>query len=294
LKKSVLVLLIGASLFFPVVQGNARELNSGVSLRLSFAMGNTSVGDMSGFINSMNGILLKTAKLSNYTTSGKLENVNLGPEFGGELVLKLSRNFGIGVGFTYLTRNRESAIEIKSLASNKTGLIRYDANYKAYPVTVSGYYYIPIGKNLNAFVSAGVGYYFAKIETAITEEIADGGNTSLGAQSEMKANDQGLGFHGSMGLEYKLSKSISLFFEGSGRLAEFKDWEGEVKFSKNDIVKGSLWYVGADAKYFKDYYGLEFADRKPQGKNIKSARKAEINFSGFSLKIGIKIGFGKK
>ena len=106
----------------------------------------------------------------------------------------------------------------------------------------------------------------------------------------------GIGFHGGVGLEYRLRKNVSLVVEGSGRYARVSGLKGEYNEQSSEGAdatdKGKLYYY--EWKYNEKLYPwVELLDRDPSEINFSSpiynAREAVIDFSGFSLRAGIKI-----
>jgi len=135
-----------------------------------------------------------------------------------------------------------------------------------------------------------------------------------------KATCNTLGFHFGAGFNFKLSSAISLYAEAFYRIAKFDNWQGNASFtmtgtedwgwvndpngpgpnthtsSDSDSWTGKLWYYEDYISYLRSkYYGhydLFKAGDEPVNDNFtKNVRPAEFNITGFSLRIGVKIGF---
>jgi hypothetical protein len=166
--------------------------------------------------------------------------------------------------------------------------------YKVVPITLSGYYTLPVASKMKAFFRAGAEYYFATWDYKIREENELVGIT-LWSQNEGTAKDNGFGFHGGLGLEYSISGSIALFVEGTGRYVDLKDWDVDNLYQDafgSERNTGTFWFI---EKYEEDtgkyYPNLHPGDEEPSYPGIKNARKAEISLSGVVFKLGVKFRF---
>jgi opacity protein-like surface antigen len=277
--------------------GNAEGILKNFSLRLSIGMGNTMGGDLKDVIDDMNTNLTRIASMAQVSLQGGLENVNWGPDFEGEILYKLSKNFAMGLGFVYMTRKKDSSIGLLIDEDNRISLT-WEPEYSAFPINVSAYYFIPVNDKIQAYVKAGTGYYFAKMDFRVREEehtyYYDDWN-----QDVATAKDKGFGFHGGFGIEYNLSNKISIFLEGTGKYVNFNNWDvkntNTSKYYSPMEVEGTLWVVEEYDPDTDQYYtSLQLLDETPSGPYIRNPRKADISFSGISLRIGIKIRLGKK
>jgi opacity protein-like surface antigen len=230
------------------------------------------------------------------TKTGKLENPNWGSDFEGELVFSLSKNFGVGLGVGYLKRSKDSSLELTLQPLGRAALT-WKPEYSLIPITMSGYYSFPIASKMNAFLKAGIGYYFVKVYFKLREEYEAFVGMSGWEEEEAEAKESGLGFHGGLGFEYNLTATISLFTEGMGRYLKITNWEFEGTGTyPSGVIEGSgtAWYeeefFEATGKY---YPGLEITEQRPSRPGLRDVREAEIDFSGFSFRVGIRIRFGK-
>ena len=82
-----------------------------------------------------------------------------------------------------------------------------------------------------------------------------------------------------------------------GRYLKITDWEFEGTTTyPTGVIKasGTLWYLEEFFEENGKYYpGLQISEQKPTDLEYRNARKAEIDFSGLSFKVGIRIRFGK-
>jgi hypothetical protein len=122
------------------------------------------------------------------------------------------------------------------------------------------------------------------------------------------ATGKQIGYHGGIALEYILHKRVSLIFAGDWRVAKIESFEGSelhhidifdgygILQATQDLTSaGFLYHLIGDAAYTWDvrhekivlssfpppFYGIE---------NPFGERKAFLDLSGFTFRIGVKIG----
>ena len=89
------------------------------------------------------------------------------------------------------------------------------------PVTLSLYFSPPAIAPMNFYVFGGVGYYLGKAKTIYRKYYELTGFVSFWAMITADIKDRGIGFHGGVGLEFKLIPKIALFIEGKARCCKF-------------------------------------------------------------------------
>lgn len=147
---------------------------------------------------------------------------------------------------------------------------------------------------MNVFVKAGVGYYIAKIKYIIQVEEMLLGDIYTEQQSG-KTTDQGFGIHGGHGVEYRIAANFDLFFEGTGRYVNLKDWDVEnntISPWGNSFETGKFWYADEYNETTDEYYGtIQMSEEMPEEPGLSNVRKAEISLSGITFRVGVKIRF---
>jgi len=296
-RKPVLLSVTILGIFFLTTAGNAQDSYKKFNLKFSGGYGNTAQGDLGEVMDGLNSQLADLAATVGLANPDDVENVNWGFDFEGEFVFSLSKNFGVGLGVGYMERKKDSlaVLELEPLIS---GSFSWEPKYSAIPINLSGYYYLPISSKMNAFLKAGIGYYSAKITFKTRQELKLLGSPNEWDQNDGEAKDNGFGFHGGLGFEYKITESISLYAEGIGRYANFKNWDVDNTYSDSSGYtlreSGTFWYVEEYEEQTGKYYpSLHLSEQKPSDPGLRNIKKAEIDFSGFSFRIGVKIGLGK-
>jgi len=220
-------------------------------------------------------------------------------EFTSDIIIDITPNLGIGFGSGYLRANSPSTLTfykealvyiLEEMASVlEIGVI---------PLRVGLFYSIPIHRLFNISLNGGTGIYLAKYSYSL-------GSTWYGSGSTWEdineighvANATGLGFHGGIGLELNLNRRAVFLIECQGRYAKFGHFKGTETILEwgalgpagyrnffTTVKEGSLYYLED-----KNYPRLVISKEKPSGFN--SVKKANFDFSGFSIRAGIKIRF---
>lgn len=287
IKRKLIILLPMVFAFFSLTGIGQAQLK--LSFKATGGYGTISTGDINTVINSKDNMLKDQASIYEYTKEGALEKIKWGLNIEGEFILNLTDNVRIGLGSGYIQWKKGSTTR---LIVETLGTATYNAepNITAIPIKISAHYCYPIASKMNILLNGGIGYYFGKITLRLEEEIPFAGG---GIQQVFKVKDNGVGFHGGIGFEYNIIQNIAFFVEGAGRYAKLKDWKGEMTYKDwlDQLTKkrsGVFWYYKYE-RYGKYYSNVDIKEDKPTDPNFKNLRKFECSFSGFSLKVGIRI-----
>ena len=146
----------------------------------------------------------------------------------GELGFQFSERVGIlaEVGYGYMTSEYESRSTSNSYSSSS----KSENTYTISPMSLSLLYTAPLGKDLSAYIGAGVGYYKIKIKDTYT-------STWSGTETDEDEGD-GIIPHISIGLDFSVADHISLF-------GELKQGVGKITFEKTE------------SEYYDEYHRKE-------------------------------------
>jgi opacity protein-like surface antigen len=216
--------------------------------------------------------------------------------FKGELLFNLSPYMSIAFGAEYLSKNNPGSMSFDleySEAYYDNGYyvdisadisVSMESEYKltAIPLTLSLYFFIPMGNAADFFITGGAGYYLGKIElnqtsqedekvqvdaydtaggsllhSSLEEYSSDGTETA-----EAKCNT--IGYHGGAGFSINLSPNLSFVFEGGYRYVNFKKWEVDYTYDESWYEKwGEKW--GQSDWVYEEYSGT-YSDSFEGGK----------------------------
>ncbi len=285
ISKKVSVLIIGfLSLLFLPELSNAERLG----IKLSGGINYLEVGDPNASLKGLADFLKDWASGGGETVEGDIKKIHFGLDLEGDVIFYLTPRFGISVGSGYISGKRR-------MAENKIAFMSQTFSdgmkVSAIPVRLGVYYYLPLSSRIRFFLNGGAGYYFAEWSETYRNE------TPVGVIARnQKAKAHGIGFHGGVGFELNLVSPITLVFEGQGRYVKIGGFEGErytdEVFFETIIEKGTLFYFENQIFAGGEWYPMiDIREQEPVGIFVRNIREAEVDFSGFTFRAGIKINF---
>ena len=253
-------------------------------LKLSAGITSMAGGDLNAGLEGFSNYWAGLAAASGYAVKGSFSPARLGPDAGFDLIWRLSPTLGVGIGAGYIGAARESVMTFESAAGTVTQTVR--PSYGAEPVRIGIFKTVPLSRTLNLVLNGGLGFYFAQAKALWTIG-TDGGYGELLDASVEKG---GLGFHGGLALEFKAGNLISVLLEMAGRYARFSGFTG---IGSDDVngdattTQGTLYYFEPfDSATGAKVYSMVYVFSEAPGGDVR-AREARIDFSGFSLRLGI-------
>lgn len=333
MKKKATFLLIGLLLFS--LNASASELSLKLYGGGSWFQGgdlNKNIRGWENFFNDRN--------TSPYSSSYNLKELHILWERGGEIAYNISPRFCVAFGLELVTgaTKGESSSRLKqeqnyfnspadfgTIHLDEQSLQQPEYTLQAIPITLTFYYYFPLGKGVRFFLGCGGGFYFGKIayeeDYQYDFDYRDDKNSSgsllqyvsqyssSGTYSEASTS-KAFGVHGRWGVEFKIRDSLHLIIEALGRVADFGNWNGSKSDiydwkhiwgfwgansdsgSLSEVSKGKLWMVDfISDETGKSYPRFVFSEEKPIFSSYEGAREAKINLNGFTLRLGFKMSF---
>jgi len=281
-KKALLILFLLFSSF-------SLSFGIDISLKLSGGLSYIKLDDINRSLKGWEE-LWKKIILSNEDwefAGGESRKFNIGYNLEGEIMFSLSphlaASFGVGLIYGELA---EEKIEVFINSNSSTSSITRPTKVNARPLTFSGYFFYPIGKKLDVFIKGGTGLIWTKY-------IEREGGKSLTADTynywwHQEASAQGPVFLGGLGIIYRIDSSLGFFLEGGTRWAKITGFQGKTPEGE----EGDLYFF-EEYDSNLDYWHAKYRifTEEPTGDNFRSVKKAVVDFSGFSAKIGLLIKF---
>ncbi|MFQ5722421.1 MAG: hypothetical protein ACE5GI_08000 [Candidatus Aminicenantales bacterium] len=143
-------------------------------------------------------------------------------------------------------------------------------------------------------VNGGVDFHFAKFSQNYKYEAILPSGDQLWYRNYIKAHQLFFGLNGGVELELSFTKNIALVVEAEGRFGKLRNMKGSIKhehkYGLGPYEKGTLyffnrWDSGIEARYSE----LSVYKKKPKGLGRSNIRKAIMDLSGYSLRVGTKI-----
>jgi len=231
---------------------------------------------------------IEAKEKNNWQVLGEnVRSMHSGVNLEGEILFSFIPRISLGLGAGYIYSDVNEA-KAEVIVERPTGTFShvFPMTVSAYPVTLSGYYFIPLMSKLRLFLRGGSGLVWAKY---VNRE----GRKSLTVKKYsylelQKASASGSITLAGLGFMYDSDMGVRFFIEGTARLAKIKGFSGE-----NEVgIKGTLYYF---EEYISDQdlwqAKAKIMAEKPSGPNFRSVSEAVVDFSGFSAKIGFMIRF---
>jgi hypothetical protein len=217
----------------------------------------------------------------------KIRSLNSGIHLEGELLLFFTPRIGISLGTGYIYADLQEG-ETEVLVQRPTGIFSqvYPITVSAYPLVLSGYYFIPLSSRLHVYARGGGGLAWAKYVNREARKFESAANYNYFRLENASAI--GPIFVGGLGFVYETDVGVRFFLECLARTAKIQGFSGENKLEE----KGTLYYF---EEYIPDFdlwqAKNEIRAEKPSGSNFRSVSEAMVDFSGLSVKIGFIIRF---
>ena len=217
---------------------------------------------------------------------GEYNPVHRGMDIGGDLIFQITPALGIGIGAGYVQGNNDSTISYGPVPAGMTTA----AELSAVPLRLSVFYTLLTGSAIRINLHAGLSYYLAAMSFDFRPY-----SPGSWVQYSADADGGGLGFHGGLGVELKLSQTVAIFLEGQGRYARLGGFEGKGTISNSlggsVSANGTVYSFTMNQGLLGYFPGIFVFSTAPSGTFYSNVREAKIDFSGFSAVAGIIFRF---
>lgn len=216
------------------------------------------------------------------TGKGAVKPVHYSFSFGGEFSFSLTSRLSLAVEIESFQGEKESLTDFGQVTQEYH--IKTRPKLSAVPVGISvSYAFTPA-----LYIKGGLSYYFAGCSYLYQIQEDDQLLEWMG-----EANARGLGLQGALGFTRSIGSRLGVVVELAGHLAKINGFQGKDTFQNSSgqtlIEKGTLYLIQAELSEQQSYPLLFIRESKPHEAGVVDAREARIDFSGFSLKIGLRI-----
>ncbi len=218
-----------------------------------------------------------------------------GLEVGGDLVYCISPRFGIGIGASRFGAKKESVLYYE-IHSPDYDTLRAEPIIGVTVLRLGLFYSLPFASRLAVSIHGGPALYSAEYEYgmgisrgALVLPAVQMGLLPSGLNQDAKARK--LGVEGGVGFEFNPNPFVAFFIEALGRYARIEGFEGVEE--TNSYLPGGFRVIKKEGVVYSlptdNYPLLEVVP--PEGSSGEAARKAVLDFSGFSFSAGLKLRF---
>ena len=271
--------------------------SSPLALRLYGGFSRAKAGDLDAGLDGYFEILeLYQAWGVGSATGGYNSPFRAGYDAGADLIVQISRGIGIGIGAGYLRFSKSSLMTFTH--ESESYELSVTPTLSAVPIRLGVFLTLPLGQRLNLTINGGaVAYAQLKLDARYRTDIF---GSEMGEQSYSASGGgpfKNLGYEGSLGFEFMVSRNTGIFVEAVGRYARLENFEKAARSSRSNgdssTTEGRLYLASFTAtdgqrEYIWDAFTVE---ETPPVSPTPSIRYSEpkIDLSGFSLQAGLRI-----
>jgi opacity protein-like surface antigen len=218
---------------------------------------------------------------------GNVKALHFSYLFGAEARLPLALGFSFSLGAEYGSGESPGSVVYKD-GSQEVSLTT-KPRVRAIPISLALVYYpLPV-----FYLKAGADYTFARCNyTYRLTKINSGSKTESWQEWTGEASSSGFGWLTGVGLDWNVTSGLSMAVEIAYRHSRLADFGGEGLYQESTAYqsteKGKLYYIQVDTGTAEVVPLVFIREKKPSEAGVLAARKAELDLSGFSLKLGIK------
>jgi len=282
--------LFGLAIFAGMCPGiKAGELKFGLSL--SGGMAYLNLGDVNAYIRSRADYYREESRIAGYPLSGDLQSLHFGFDSSAELLLFLTPRLALSLGSGYISASAgKGGGGMTVQETSETIHTTNESRLQAVPVTLGLYYFLPLGAGLRLYAGAGGSFYAAKWTNTHKEDWGYGYSADY-----QEDNGQGIGFGGSLGIEFNVAPALCVFLEGWGRYAKIGNFKGKAEYTselEHVVWSGKLYYWESYEWWTNRWYPcLGTESEKPSASWYRNIRQGFVDLSGFALHAGLRIRF---
>jgi len=254
------------------------ELN--INLMVGYRFMN--VGDLNTYLKSYDKFLTETSSYQ----GGQINTLHDFPEAGLAVSWDLSSQWAIEAELDFLSKKKESSFDFTEDVLPYPYYREYyiEQKIKVWPLTLRGRYLVLSGPKLQLSLNLGLTYSISKCYLSVWES-----SPLMPPPVLYSVKSHGPGLIGGIGLEHKLNSFLALIVEAQGRYSKLRKLKGTTSGAVED-GEGAL-YIGE--KYNSQYDRFEpcliTSSSMPASDEFRNMRKAALDLSGFSLKLGFRI-----
>ncbi len=209
--------------------------------------------------------------------------------FGAEIGFE-THKYAVGISAAYIEKNFHIDYDRTRTSGYQDKYIR-DHRLSALPIFLLIHYKLIDTSFMSAFVTIGEGVYLTTYRDERAQTFQQDTRTYVNSFVESKKNH--LGFHLGATFDFKISGNLAIFVEAAYRYVRLREIEAKDFYEDNTLEEpveseGDLYYWTNDRTGESRFVIGEPDNTQPNWKGLP----AELDLSGFSLSVGIKITFG--
>ncbi|MBN1224090.1 MAG: hypothetical protein JXB23_12655 [Candidatus Aminicenantes bacterium] len=300
-KKRAFLLLVFIVGFFLVRPLCAEK----ISLKFSFSMNSYTEGDLEEWVRSLNSLWQDFSTLNPGSVTGEFIAPSYGSNLEVELRIPIYKGFGLNLSGSRLSGSEEGEVVYIRDAANQeqNQYIMNDVRALNLKIGLSYRAEMPFLPGLHVFANVGRILTFTKYDVQDNWQsiLRLSGMEFLNAyEKENSYSSDGLGFYAGLGFEYDLVKYVALVVEVEKAWSKTDGYKGSHYFkifTDSDTLlleegTATLFYYESTQFALPEYYPILNGQlERPEGETFQNIRHGELNFSRFSVKLGVRFKF---
>lgn len=227
------------------------------------------------------------------TFSGEYKPLHGGFDAGIDLIYQLTPRIGLGLGIGFLRNSKASAGVYSD--EGMTGAVTAAPTVSAIPIRLGAFFTIPVSPTLDLTAELG-GAYYAGLEFDLEQRLEyDQTDWVEFMYSGGEAGSSPLGFHGGLGLEYKLSPKTGVFIQAVGRYAKLGNFKTASSIMNdsggNSNTSDGVLYIRTETDLDWTYSNFVVRDTPPVDDADTTYREPKFDLSGLTLQAGVRFRF---
>jgi len=229
-----------------------------------------------------------------YAATGEFGAPGFGPNLSAEVVYQISPKMGVGLGFGYFSGGKESEVAFTIDTLSVTQILH--PRFQVIPITASFHYHLPCASSkFELDVSAGLGFYLARLNHDESIALSVAGQTGTLAYTYASGGRNGFGPHLGLSVERPLNERLALYVSLNARLVSVALAQGDWTETGSGLF-GAYSNQGSDHQPWaydwttggKTYSQVIFAATAPSGADAANVHEAKLGLSAVTLGLGVR------
>jgi len=275
-----------------------------VSFKFSYNTNNIQRGDLFTSTESFNTLWQDWKNSKGGSLNGMFDPITYGFNYELELRIPIFSGFALNLGGSRLKSTGEGTIEFEQTGETQTEthFLKNDITVYPFKIGFSYMFRLPFFSNLSIGIGCGRLIIFSKYKTRDRYDLDAskvGEEFKYWYEWSNTYNSEGLGLYAAVMLEYELFKFVAVVLEAEQKWAKIDGFKGPYTYKyfdgKDEIAengKASLYFYESNQWGLGNYYSILMGHKdRPDSEDIRNIRQGELNFSGYSFKVGIRFIF---
>jgi hypothetical protein len=270
-----------------------------ISVRLNLRTYSAAEGDLQAWIKSYNALWTAFAAKSGAVLQGSFQPPSLGSSWEVEVRFPLFAGLALDLAGSSIAGTADGAVQFQNSAATHSESDTLLNSVKAIPLRFGLSFTLPVWNNLRVVAGYGRHLVFARYSVEENYEALFKSSRSeydYWFKRAVTYRSEALGSYLTVGAEYLVLPFLSVGLEAEKDWTRMSGFKGAYTYNDyaGQAAKGkySLYFFESD-EFGEDLPTELLAGRsdRPEGPLYRNVRAGEFDFSGFSLKLGVRFMF---